>query len=122
MTEEVLEPLKTETRYLKFTTEKAAMTALKPFFYQEMGKDDEGEPVAVGDPILMQYSRDHAIDLVGVIVEPTGKLLEDDVPELAPLPGWHVNIRSLTRVHEDTINTLEEQFGVTVTNPRRRWA
>ena len=32
-------------------------------------------------------------DVIGTIYKPTGKLLEDDVPEMAVLPGYHVNIR-----------------------------
>ena len=32
-------------------------------------------------------------DVVGVIYKPTGKILKDDVPEMAALPGYHVNIR-----------------------------
>ncbi len=37
-----------------------------------------------------------AIDVIGTIHKPTGKLLtttEGEVPEMAPLEGWHVNVR-----------------------------
>jgi len=39
----------------------------------------------------------HALDVIGVIREATGEMLtsEDGIvyPELAPVPGWHVNYR-----------------------------
>jgi hypothetical protein len=121
MTEETLEPLNTGTRYLKFTTEKAAMKALAPFFHQETETDEEGNAQPVGDPVLIQYSRNHCIDLVGALSKPTGKLLEDDVPEMTPIPGYHVNIRALTRVYEAEITALSDTHGVEVANPQRKW-
>ena len=37
-----------------------------------------------------------ALDVIGVIYKPTGKMLDTDmgeVPETAPLPGYHANLR-----------------------------
>jgi hypothetical protein len=37
-----------------------------------------------------------ALDVIGVIYRPTGKMLDTDmgeVPETAPLPGYHANLR-----------------------------
>jgi hypothetical protein len=37
-----------------------------------------------------------SIDVIGVIYKPTGVMLDTDegaVPEMAPIPGWHVNTR-----------------------------
>ena len=37
-----------------------------------------------------------AIDVIGVIYKPTGNMLptdEGEVPEMAPVEGWHVNVR-----------------------------
>ena len=37
-----------------------------------------------------------ALDVIGVIYRPTGKMLDTDmgeVPETAPLPGYHANVR-----------------------------
>lgn len=37
-----------------------------------------------------------AVDVIGVIHKPTGKMIKTDdgeVPETAPLEGWHVNVR-----------------------------
>ena len=36
---------------------------------------------------------DASVDYIGVIYKPTGKMIDDDQPEMAPLPGWHVNVR-----------------------------
>ena len=40
-----------------------------------------------------------ALDVIGVIYKPTGKMLDTDmgeVPETAPLPGYHANLRVMT--------------------------
>lgn len=37
-----------------------------------------------------------AVDVIGVIYKPTGEMIttdEGEVPAMAPLDGWHVNIR-----------------------------
>jgi len=37
-----------------------------------------------------------AIDVIGVIYKPTGEMVttdEGEVPEMAPVEGWHVNVR-----------------------------
>jgi len=69
--------------YLKFTSEAAMATALSAFY------DEEGEFVG--------NTADYAIDVVGVLQEPTGATLTDDEgmghPEMVALDGWHVNIR-----------------------------
>lgn len=124
MTEEVLEPLNTDTRYLWFTDEAAAMSALAPFFHQETETDEEGNAQPVGDPVLIQYSRNHCIDLVGALSKPTGLTTEVDgleVAETVPIPGYHVNIRALTRVYEAEITALSDTHGVTVDHPQRKW-
>lgn len=59
-----------------------------------------------------------AIDVIGVIHKPTGKVLttdEGEVPEMAPLPGWHVNVR-----HTEPAPELEP-FRVEVKTPARGW-
>ena len=33
-----------------------------------------------------------AVDVVGTIHRPTGITLEDDLPEMAALPGFHINL------------------------------
>ena len=37
-----------------------------------------------------------AIDVIGLIYKPTGEMIttdEGEVPEMAPVEGWHVNVR-----------------------------
>jgi hypothetical protein len=41
-------------------------------------------------------------DVIGIIYKPTGVVV-DDVPEMEPLPGWHVNIRILTGLLPDNM-------------------
>ena len=49
----------------------------------------EGE----GDDRRPKYA---AIDVIGTIYKPTGNMIatdEGEVPEMAPVDGWHVNVR-----------------------------
>jgi len=60
-----------------------------------------------------------AVDVVGQIFKPTGKSLKTDegeVPEMAPIDGWHVNVR-----HTEPVPELE-QFQVFPKTPGRMWA
>ena len=64
-----------------------------------------------------------AVDIVGVIYEDTGKKQTVEfngdkmtVPVMAPLPGWHVNLRGAALPQE------LEQYRVEPKNPRRVWA
>lgn len=87
--------------FLKFDSEDAAMAAL--FDVQE-------------DSQIPKYS---AVDLVGVIYKPTGTMLateEGDVPEMAPLAGYHANVR----LTEDAPEL--EPYRVFPVTPSRMWA
>jgi len=63
-----------------------------------------------------------AIDVIGTIYEPTGKMLPasddsgDAVPEMAAIPGWHVNVRHTSEAPE------LEQYRVHPATPHRMWA
>ena len=60
-----------------------------------------------------------AVDVIGTIYKPTGKLLQTDegeVPEMAPVEGWHVNVR-----HTDEAPELDA-YKVEVATPVRGWA
>lgn len=60
----------------------------------------------------------HAIDIIGVIYKATGTMLTSEdgsFPEMAPIPGWHVNVRG------DEAPELEA-YAVTVATPARVWA
>jgi len=60
-----------------------------------------------------------AIDLIGTIYKPTGKMLKSDegsYPEMAPLEGYHVNVRVLKEAPE------LEAYRVQPVTPVRVWA
>ena len=44
-----------------------------------------------------------AIDVIGTIYKPTGEMIttdEGEVPEMAPVDGWHVNVRHAAEAPE----------------------
>jgi hypothetical protein len=62
-----------------------------------------------------------AIDVIGTIYKPTGKMLkakkgEEPAPETAPLEGWHANVRHTAEAPE------LDAYKVTPQNPVRGWA
>ena len=60
-----------------------------------------------------------AVDVIGLIYKPTGKLLttdEGEVPEMAPLEGWHANVRHIAEAPE------LDAYKVEVATPVRGWA
>ena len=65
-----------------------------------------------------------AVDIIGLIYEPTGETYKILVPDggeidasvMAPLEGWHVNLRG------DSLPEGLEQYTINPTNPRRVWA
>lgn len=64
-------------KFLRFTSEAAARAA----FAEHL--EDGAWPAYIGAV---------AVDVVGVIHRPTGNMLADDVPEMAALPGFHINL------------------------------
>ena len=95
--------------FLKFNDEAEANAAL--FTEQTNVQDDVVETFKV--------PRYAAVDVVGVIYKPTGKMLKTDegeVPEMAPLDGWHVNVR-----HTDEAPELDA-YKVKVKTPSRMFA
>ena len=94
---------------LKFPSEAAAQAALF----------DE-ETTVTGDVVeIIKKPRYTYIDQIGVIYRPTGNTISTDygdMPETAPVDGWHVNVR-----HAEEAPELDE-FTVVVNNPVRVWA
>ena len=131
MTEEVIDEVIAPKRdfYLKLTSEAEMPAVLSAFYTQDYvtNVDDEGveTQVADGDPYLVAHSHDYAIDVVGVIQEPTGTMLTDDegndYPETAPVDGWHVNIRLVSDAMRETVEALDAAHGVTPNSPSRVW-
>jgi len=98
--------------FLKFADEAEAEAAL--FTEQTLVQGDVVETV-----LVPKYA---AVDVVGVIYKPTGNVLPaedesgDAVDEMAPIDGWHVNVR-----HTDEAPDLEA-FRVFPATPSRMWA
>lgn len=60
-----------------------------------------------------------AVDVIGVIWKPTGKMLtteEGEVPEMAPVEGWHANVRHTAEATELAAHQIFPQ------SPVRCWA
>jgi hypothetical protein len=98
--------------FLKFADEAEANEVL--FTEQTFAQDDVVETV-----LVPKYA---AIDVIGTIYKATGNVLpaEDEsgeaVDEMAPLEGWHVNVR-----HTDEAPELDA-YKVEVKTPSRMWA
>jgi hypothetical protein len=115
MTEEVLVEAPKRDFYLKLTAESDMPTVLSDFY-----STDEDE-----NSYLVQFTPDYAIDVVGVIHEPTGVTLQDadgnDYNQTAPVDGWHVNIRLVGDAMRETVEALDATHGVTPNSPSRIW-
>ena len=125
--------------YYAFTDEAAAATALQPFYYQpqvqsvdpETGEklfdEETGEPIMEndGDAYLVMHSHNHSFDIVGLIHEPTGNMLTDaegvEYPEMAPIPGWHVNLRIRGDYMRTEAEAIDAVSGVEPVTPHRTW-
>ena len=94
--------------FFKFTDEAAWLTAARAAGF--MGTDEEG------NEILIQYTHDRAIDVIGTITE--GGEWDDEGNELvAPtvLSGWHVN-------YLGALPSGWESYEVTPSTPHRVFA
>jgi len=96
---------------LKFADETEAVKVLLRY----RGTDEQGQP------FWATASHSHALDVIGTIYAPTGKLLPSpdpgmpDVAEMAPVPGFHINLQC-----EDA--TGLEPYIVIPANRQRVWA
>lgn len=128
VTEEVIDAPKIDF-YLKLSAESDMQTVLADFYRQDYitNVDEEGveTQAADGDPYLVAHSHDYAIDVVGVLQEPTGTMLTDDegneYPETAPVDGWHVNVRLVGDAMRETVEALDTSHGITPNSPSRVW-
>ena len=113
MTPDPFDPFEEQLMYtdffLKFTDEAEANAVL--FDEQTVTQGDVVETVKAP-----KYA---AVDVVGKIYKPTGKMIQTDdgeVPEMKPLDGWHVNVRHNAEAPE------LEPFAVQPQQPVRAWA
>ena len=117
--------------YIRLPSETDMPTALAAFYKQDsttvVDPDTGEEHVQLeGEPYLVSTTHDYAIDLVGVIYEPTGETLTDaegnEYPATAPLDGWHLNIRLLNDTMRAAVEAIDAAYGVTPDSPSRVWA
>ena len=95
---------------LKFPTEAAANKVL---FGDQL--DVQGNVV---ETVKVSNFPGHSVDIIGTVYKPTGKMLagdESSYPEMAPVEGWHVNVRG---EEDDTL----AQYHIEVLTPVRMWA
>jgi hypothetical protein len=101
-------------KYLAFTDEAAAKAVL----YRIEGAVEATEDTeAVEGYEVPNYAN---IDTIGIIYKPTGETTEQDgmaVPVMAPVEGWHVNVR----VVDEDAEALQA-FEVHPATPLRVWA
>lgn len=129
MTEEVIIEAPKRDFYLRLSAESDMPTVLSAFYRQDYitNVDEEGveTQVADGESYLVTHSHDYAIDVVGLIHEPTGTMLTDDegneYPETAPVDGWHINIRLVGDAQRETVEALDATHGVVPNSPSRVW-
>ncbi len=98
--------------FLKFTDQAEADAVL---FTEQTHVDGD----IVETVLVPKYA---AVDVIGTIYKPTGNVLpaEDEsgeaVDEMAPIDGWHVNVRHTAEASE------LEAFRVFPATPSRAWA
>ena len=66
----------------------------------------------------------YALDVIGTIYKPTGKVLQTDdgeVLEMKPLDGFHANVRVINMSDFD-VNKISKILLETPSNPVRGWA
>jgi hypothetical protein len=102
-------------KYLAFTDEAAAKAVL----YRIEGAVEATEDTeAVEGYEVANYAN---IDTIGIIYKPTGETTEQDamdVPVMAALPGWHVNVRLAEGEDAEALQAFE----VHPATPLRVWA
>ena len=131
MIEELITDAPKTDFYLSLASEADMPTALAAFYKQDYTtivdpETGEESTQIEGDPYLVPFTADYAIDVVGTISKPTGNMLTDaegnEYPEMAPVPGWHINIRLMGDAVRDTVEALDATYGVTPATPERVWA
>ena len=126
MTEDLSTPEQVQADLcLKFPDEAAAFTALyEPVTQTVTTYDDEGEATTATTEVPGEFKPRHqaSIDTIGVIYRATGNTLlgeDGEYPEMAPLEGWHVNVRGVFSADELEALAL---FVVEPQSPVRVWA
>jgi len=131
MTDDIIIDAPKTDFYLRLNAEADMPTALAAFYRQDsttvVDPETGEEHVQLeGEPYLVQNTHDYAMDIVGVIHKPTGNTLTDaegnEYPEMAPLDGWHINIRLIGDAVREAVEAVDAAYGVTPETPARVWA
>lgn len=102
--------------YLKFPSRETAVALAEQFGLYVVDSQ--------GGELLISASHQMAIDVVGTVYEPTGNTVTNNgmtSPEMAPVPGWHINIRVLDDAYPVPTEVLAP-FLITPGPTHRRWA
>ena len=100
--------------YLKFDSEAEARAVL----YRIEGAVEADPENGVEAQEGYEVANYDAIDMIGVICKPTGQIInttEGEVPEMAPVEGYHANVRVLKEAPE------LEAYRVHPVTPVRVW-
>jgi hypothetical protein len=103
-------------KYLSFPDEAAAKAVLYRIEGAVEADPDQGIEAVEGYEVA-NYAN---IDTIGVIYKPTGETLQGEdgpYPEMAPIDGWHVNVR----LADGEDGAALELFAVTPEQPIRVW-
>ena len=105
--------------YLKFETQQQANDLLFDAVENPDLLDENSNPV------VHMVPRWRNVDVIGVIYAPTGRILnryskyKDPEPEIAPIDGWHVNVRLMD---DEDAAPLEPYKIDPPATPSRVWA
>jgi hypothetical protein len=103
-------------KYLAFTDEAAAKAVLYRIEGAVEADPEQGIEAVEGYEVA-NYAN---IDTIGIIYKPTGEMLQGEdgpYPEMAPIEGWHVNVRLVDGEDADAL----EPFVVEPRAPGRVW-
>lgn len=116
--------------YIKLASEAQMPEVFADFYKQEFTSvinEETGEETLTpeGDPYLVTHTHDYAIDVIGTLHEPTGTMLTDEegnqYPQMAPIEGWHVNVRLVGDTKREAVEAINTIYGVVPNSPSRVW-
>ena len=109
--QDIVQGLTQSDWFVKADSRDALMTALDGT--DIVGEDEDGNKV-------LHSTKAIGVDEVGTIYAPTGNTLTDDegneYPEIAPVTGYHLNLRKM-RDEADSIITILEDADLTIDPP-----
>jgi len=110
--------------FLKAESEDRLVAALLAVGIVSVSNSEETEVDGVPMPAAFITNADYALDVIGTIHKPTGVTLTVDgmeVPEMAPVPGWHANL--LAELSDEQCGALADVLlPAPPAQPYRVWA